>query len=599
MAGMMKQGKLEKAKDSKKALANLLNFCKKYWLGIVISLLLAGAGAVVTILGPDKLGQITNLIKNAIKQGTSIDMSAVLNITIILAILFLIGAICSFLESFIMSSVMQKISKNLRTQIDAKISKIPLEYFTSNSYGDILSRVTNDVDTISQSLSNSIGTIVSASVQFVGCIIMMFISNYIMSITAIVSTLLGMILMGVIMAKSQKYFIQRQQFLGEINGYIEEIYSGHDVIRVSHAEEKVKQKFDLLNSKVKSANYKSQFLSGLMQPLMNFVGNLGYVAVCVVGAILILNGSIELGTITAFMIYVRLFESPIKQIAQAMTNIQSTAAASERVFEFLGEKEMADESQKTLVLPQIKGNVVFENVKFAYPSSPDKEIIHNLCLNAKAGQKIAIVGPTGAGKTTIVNLLMRFFEITGGKISVDNINTQDMTRNQVHSLFSMVLQDTWLFEGTLRENLVFNMQNISDIQLDEVCKVCNLTHFVKSLPNGYDTVIGNNTEISVGQKQLITIARAMLQTSPMLILDEATSSIDTRTEMVVQMAMDKLTENRTSFVIAHRLSTIKNADLILVIKDGDIVEQGNHTELLNKNGFYAELYNSQFEGASA
>ena len=599
MAGMMKHGKLEKAKDSKKALANLLNFCKKYWLGIVISLLLAGAGAVVTILGPDKLGQITNLIKNAIKQGTSIDMSAVLNITIILAILFLIGAICSFLESFIMSSVTQKISKNLRTQIDAKISKIPLEYFTSNSYGDILSRVTNDVDTISQSLSNSIGTIVSASVQFVGCIIMMFVSNYIMSITAIVSTLLGMVLMGVIMAKSQKYFIQRQQFLGEINGYIEEIYSGHDVIRVSHAEEKVKQKFDQLNVKVKSANYKSQFLSRLMQPLMNFVGNLGYVAVCVIGAILILNGSIELGTITAFMIYVRLFESPIKQIAQAMTNIQSTAAASERVFEFLGEKEMADESQKTLVLPQIKGNVVFENVKFAYPSSPDKEIIHNLCLNAKAGQKIAIVGPTGAGKTTIVNLLMRFFEITGGKISVDNINTQDMTRNQVHSLFSMVLQDTWLFEGTLRENLVFNMQNISDIQLDEVCKVCNLTHFVKSLPNGYDTVIGNNTEISVGQKQLITIARAMLQTSPMLILDEATSSIDTRTEMVVQMAMDKLTENRTSFVIAHRLSTIKNADLILVIKDGDIVEQGNHTELLNKNGFYAELYNSQFEGASA
>ena len=599
MAGMMKHGKFEKAKDSKKALANLLNFCKKYWLGIVISLLLAGAGAVVTILGPDKLGQITNLIKNAIKQGTSIDMSAVLNITIVLAILFLIGAICSFLESFIMSSVTQKISKNLRTQIDAKISKIPLEYFTSNSYGDILSRVTNDVDTISQSLSNSIGTIVAASVQFVGCIIMMFVSNYIMSITAIVSTLLGMVLMGVIMAKSQKYFIQRQQFLGEINGYIEEIYSGHDVIRVSHAEEKVKQKFDQLNGKVKSANYKSQFLSGLMQPLMNFVGNLGYVAVCVVGAILILNGYIELGTITAFMIYVRLFESPIKQIAQAMTNIQSTAAASERVFEFLGEKEMADESQKTLVLPQIKGNVVFENVKFAYPSSPDKEIIHNLCLNAKAGQKIAIVGPTGAGKTTIVNLLMRFFEITGGKISVDNINTQDMTRNQVHSLFSMVLQDTWLFEGTLRENLVFNMQNISNSQLDEVCRICNLTHFVKSLPNGYDTVIGNNTEISVGQKQLITIARAMLQTSPMLILDEATSSIDTRTEMVVQMAMDKLTENRTSFVIAHRLSTIKNADLILVIKDGDIVEQGNHTELLNKNGFYAELYNSQFEGASA
>lgn len=599
MAGMMKQKKYEKAKDSKKALANLLNFCKKYWLGIVISLLLAGAGAVVTILAPDKLGEITNLIKSAIKTGTSIDMDTVLNITIVLSVLFVIGAICSFLESFIMSSVTQKVSKNLRTQIDKKISKIPLEYFTNNSYGDILSRVTNDVDTISQSLSNSIGTIVSASVQFVGCIIMMFISNYIMSITAIVSTLLGMILMGVIMAKSQKYFAQRQQFLGEINGYIEEIYSGHDVIRVSHAEEKVKQKFDELNGKVKSANYKSQFLSGLMQPLMNFVGNLGYVAVCVVGAILIMNGSIELGTITAFMIYVRLFESPIKQIAQAMTNIQSTAAASERVFEFLGEKEMPDESHKNLTLPQIAGNVEFENVKFAYPSNPDKEIIHNLCLNAKSGQKIAIVGPTGAGKTTIVNLLMRFFEITGGKISVDNIDTKDMTRDQVHSLFSMVLQDTWLFEGTLRENLVFNMQNITDEELDKVCDVCNLTHFVKSLPNGYDTIIGNNTEISVGQKQLITIARAMLQTSPMLILDEATSSIDTRTEMIVQKAMDKLTENRTSFVIAHRLSTIKNADLILVLKDGDIIEQGSHAELLNKNGFYAELYNSQFEGASA
>lgn len=595
----MRNKKIEKAKDSKKALSNLLKFCKKYWLGIILSLLLAGVGAIVTILGPDKLGEITNIIKNSIFGGIDIDMGKVLSITITLIVLYVIGAISSFLEGFIMSSVTQKISKNLRTQIDKKISKVPLEYFTNNSYGDILSRVTNDVDTIAQSLSNSLSTIVSASVQFIGCIIMMFVSNWIMSITAIISTLIGMILMGVIMAKSQKYFSQRQQFLGEINGYIEEIYSGHDVIRVSHAENKVKAKFDELNKKVKTANYKSQFLSGLMQPLMNFVGNLGYVAVCVVGAFLIMNGSIELGTITAFIIYVRLFESPIKQIAQAMTNIQSTAAASERVFEFLDEKEMSNESHKNLTLPAIQGNVTFENVKFAYPSNPDKEIIHNLCLDAKSGQKIAIVGPTGAGKTTIVNLLMRFFEITDGKISIDNIDTKDMTREQVHSLFSMVLQDTWLFEGSLRENLVFNMKDITDEQLDEVCKVCNLTHFVKSLPNGYDSIIGNNTDISVGQKQLITIARAMLQTSPMLILDEATSSIDTRTEMIVQHAMDKLTQNRTSFVIAHRLSTIKNADLILVLKDGDIVEQGSHEELLDKNGFYAELYNSQFENATA
>ena len=585
--------KIEKAKDTKKALKNLLAFCKKYWGIIVFALLLATVSSVLTILGPNKIGEITNLIKDGLTS--TIDMPKVWQVTLIMIIIYVSSGLCSFLQDFIISSVTQKISKKLRTEINDKVAKIPLDYFTTNSYGDVLSRITNDVDTISQSLSNTLGTLVASVVQFIGCIIMMFVTNYIMAITAILSCLIGIVLIFVIMAKSQKYFTQRQQYLGELNGYIEEMYQGHDVIKVSNAENKVNKDFDKLNSNVKQANFKSQFLSGLMGPLMNFIGNLGYVAVCIVGAYLIINGSYGPGLITEFAMYVRLFESPLRQIAQNLTSVQSASAASERVFEFLAEKEMDSEDDKKLLLPLIKGDVEFKNVTFAYPQDKEKVIIKNLSFSAKSGQKIAIVGPTGAGKTTIVNLLMRFYEIDGGEILIDNIHTKDMTREQVHDIFSMVLQDTWLFEGTLRENLCFNLKNITDEDLNKVCKACSLTHFVETLPKGYDTVMDSNTQISAGQKQLITIARAMLQNSPMLILDEATSSIDTRTEILVQQAMDKLAENKTSFVIAHRLSTIKNADLILVIKDGDIIEQGNHQELLNQKGFYYELYNSQFD----
>lgn len=584
---------IEKAKNSKKAFKNLLNFGKRYIVWIILAFVLASVSAVITIIGPNKIGDITNLIKDGLF--TSIDISAILQITIFLAVMYVIGALCGFLQNYIIDSVTLYMSKRLRTAIDKKISALPLNYFTDNSYGDILSRITNDVDSIGQNLSNSLGTIVSSFVQLIGCIIMMFITNWTMAITAILSTLMGVALMGVIMIKSQKYFKLRQAYLGEINGYIEEMYQGHDVIRVNHAENQVKTRFEGFNSKVKVTDFKSQFLSGLMQPLMGFVGNFGFVAVCVVGAILALNGKVDLGTITAFIIYVRLFGSPLSQIAQGMTSLQSVAAAGERVFDFLEEKEMEDESNKQIVDVNYSGEVEFKNVKFAYPSNPNKEIIHNFSIKVKPGQKVAIVGPTGAGKTTIVNLLMRFFEITDGEILIDNVSTKDLTREQVHNAFSMVLQDTWLFEGTLRDNLVFNMKNITDEQLDKVCDACNLTHYVNTLPNGYDTIIGNNSDISAGQKQLITIARAMLQNSPMLILDEATSSIDTRTELMVQQAMDKLMQDRTSFVIAHRLSTIKNADIILVIKDGDIIEQGTHKQLLKLNGFYAELYNSQFE----
>ena len=585
--------KTEKAKNSKKAFKNLLVFGKKYIGWIIVAFILASVSAVITIIGPNKIGEITNIIKDGLFS--SIDMKAIGQLTIFLAVIYIIGAICGFLQNFIIDSVSLYMTKKLRTALDKKISKLPLNYFTDNSYGDILSRITNDADTIGENLSNSLGTIVSSLVQLVGCVIMMFVTNWTMAITAILSTLIGVALMGVIMIKSQRYFKLRQQYLGEINGYIEEMYQGHDIIRVSHAEKQVECKFNDFNEKVKKTDFKSQFLSGLMQPLMGFVGNLGFVAVCVVGAVLAMNGKVDLGTITAFIIYVRLFSSPLSQIAQGMTSLQSAAASSERVFDFLEEKEMEDESKKQIIDVNYNGEVEFKNVKFAYPSNINKEIIHNFSIKVKPGQKVAIVGPTGAGKTTIVNLLMRFFEITDGEILIDGVSTKNLTREQVHNAFSMVLQDTWLFEGTLRENLVFNMKNISDEQLDKVCDACNLTHYVKTLPNGYDTLIGNNSDISAGQKQLITIARAMLQNSPMLILDEATSSIDTRTELMVQQAMDKLMQNRTSFVIAHRLSTIKNADIILVIKDGDIIEQGTHKQLLKLNGFYAELYNSQFE----
>ncbi len=527
-----------------------------------------------------------------------IDMDGILCVALLLLGIYLASAVCNFVQHFIMQTVTQRTARRLRGDIDTKINRLPLKFFSGSASGDVLSRMTNDVDMIGQAMSNSLSNLVTALAQFVGCLIMMYYTNWIMGTTTVVATLIGLVLMIVIMGHSQKYFIARQESLGTLNGYIEEMYTGHDVIRILNAEDEVTEKFSSMNQAVKSANFRSQFLSGLMQPLMTFVGNLGYVAVCVVGAALVINGNITFGVITAFLIYTRLFEQPLRQISQAMTQVQSCAAASERVFEFLEEEEMEDESSKEARIENVRGEVEFRNVKFAYPSTPEKEIIHNFSVKVKPGQKVAIVGPTGAGKTTIVNLLMRFFEPTGGTILIDGVPTQDVPRSNVHSQFGMVLQDTWLFEGTVRENLLYNTKGVTKKQMIKACKACGIHNFIRALPQGYNSVLSDNTAISAGQKQLMTIARAMIQNSPMLILDEATSSVDTKTEMITQQAMDALTDKRTSFVIAHRLSTIKNADIILVMRDGDIVEQGNHEELLALNGFYAELYNSQFEQAS-
>lgn len=589
--------KIEKPKSMKNVLIKLASYCKKQMGVIVFALVIAVIGAVLTILGPDQISKITDYMYDGITG--KIDMEGIAKVGIFLLTIYLISALCSFLQNFIMATVTQIISKRLRGEIDRKINRLPFKYFSDNSYGDVLSRVTNDVDLIGQAMSNSIASMVSAAAQFIGCLIMMYYTNWIMASTTVLTTIVGLVLMALIMSHSQKFFADRQKSLGKLNGYIEEMYSGHDVIRISGAEKLVKDRFDQLNNAVRVANFKSQFLSGLMQPLMNFIGNLGYVAVCIAGALLTINGQITFGVITAFLIYVRLFEQPLRQIAQGMTQIQSAAAASERVFEFLDEEELEDESSKINRLENIQGNVEFSHVKFAYPSAPDKEIIHDFSIKVKSGQKVAIVGPTGAGKTTLVNLLMRFFEVSGGNIYIDGVDINDLQREAVHSQFGMVLQDTWLFEGTVKDNLLLNNENVADEKLVAACKACGIHSFIEALPDGYDTVLNDNTSISAGQKQLLTIARAMIQNSPMLILDEATSSVDTRTEILTQQAMDKLTEKRTSFVIAHRLSTIKNADVIIVMRNGDIVEQGNHEELLERNGFYAELYKSQFDEETA
>ena len=527
--------------------------------------------------------------------GPKMDMDKIKSIAILLACLYIISAIFTYVEGLSMIKVANGYAKKLRSSISEKINKLPLKFFDHNLSGDILSRVTNDVDTIAQSLNNSLSTLVSSITLFIGSIIMMFVTNYIMAITAIVSSLIGFILMFIILNKSQRYFTARQRELGKLNGYIEEIYSGLNVVRSCNAKDETINEFDKLNDKLYDCNRKSQFLSGLMQPIMGFIGNFSYVAVCIVGALLVSKSVISFGVIVAFIMYVRLFTNPLSQIAQAMTSMQSTAAASERVFGLLEEVEMDSENDITKKLDKhkVNGNIEFKNVKFGYDK--DKIIINDFTAKVKAGEKIAIVGPTGAGKTTMVNLLMKFYDINDGDILIDGTSIKELKRDNIHSLFTMVLQDTWLFNGTVKENIIYNQKNVSNKKVEEVCKVVGVDHFIKTLPNGYDSIISDNDSVSSGQRQLLTIARGMISDSPFLILDEATSNVDTRTEELVQKAMDKLMENKTSFIIAHRLSTIKNADLILVMKDGNIIEQGNHNELMKKNGFYANLYNSQFE----
>ena len=540
-----------------------------------------------------KLDKLPNSISSLIKP--SINMNAVKKIVIFLLTIYLVSALFNFLEGFIMASVANDFSRNLRTKISIKINKLALKYFDSHSNGDILSRVTNDVDTVAQTMSQSLGSFVSAIALFIGCVIMMFKTNWILAITAILSSLIGFIFMSFILGKSQKYFLARQVELGKLNGHIEEIYSSHNVVKAYNGNYDAEKKFDKLNENVFECNRMSQFLSGLMPSMMNFIGNFGYVAVCVVGALLTINGNISFGVIVAFMLYVRLFTSPLSQIAQGMTSLQSTCAAAERVFEFVEEDEMEDEKhlKKKLNAKKVKGNIEFKHVKFGYDK--DKVIINDFNCKVKPGQKIAIVGPTGAGKTTMVNLLMKFYNINDGDILIDGVSVKELKRENIHDLFIMVLQDTWLFNGSIRDNIKYNKKNVSDETIEKALDTVGVLHFVKSLPGGLDYEITDSNSISAGQKQLLTIARGMVKDAPFLILDEATSSVDTRTEELVQKAMDKLTKGRTSFIIAHRLSTIKNADLILVMKDGNIIEQGNHKKLMEKNGFYADLYNSQFK----
>ena len=594
----------EKAKDFKSAVKRLVKELGKFKILIIIALILAIAGAVLSISAPNRLSKLTDEIQAGIipkmENGQIImpemNMDAIKSIAISLVILYVCSAICTFIQSICMTEVANNFARSLRTRISVKINKLPLSYFDRHQSGDTLSRVTNDVDTIAQTMNQSLGSLVSNITLFLGSIIMMFYTNWIMALTAILSSLLGFMGMFAVLSKSQKYFVAKQEELGNLNGHIEEVYSGLNVVKAYNGKKESDKKFDEYNQKVCEANRKSQFLSGIMQPIMNFIGNFGYVAVCIVGALLTMNNIISFGVIIAFITYVRLFTNPLSQIAQSMTSLQSTAAASERVFEFLDEKEMADQAKinKTLDKNNVKGKIEFDNVVFQYDNN-DKPTIKNFTATAEPGQKIAIVGPTGAGKTTMVNLLMKFYDINSGDIRIDGVSTKELSRENIHSLFTMVLQDTWLFEGTVKENIIYNQENVSDERVKEVCKEVGLDHFIRTLPKGYDSYLSENDSVSAGQRQLLTIARGMIQDSPFLILDEATSNVDTRTEELVQVAMDKLTEGRTSFIIAHRLSTIKNADLILVMKDGNIVEQGNHEQLMAKNGAYAELYNSQFE----
>ena len=641
----------EKSKDFKGSIIRLFNRLENFRYLLVFALALGLVSAILALITPNKLSELTDTItlglqpniseeivkdilenKNISKEDKKafnellglkdkkdltvddvykkidempksiyeiikpkIDMAKVKNVAIILGLLYVVSALFNYIQSIILTIVSNNFAKKLRTNISEKINKLPLKYFDTHETGDILSRITNDIDTIGHNMNQSFATLISSTTIFLGALFMMFITNWIMALTAIISSILGFSIMGLILGKSQKYFVQRQEELGNLNGHIEEMYSGHNVVKAYNGSKEAIKQFNNLNEKLFECNRKSQFLSGIMHPIMGFVGNLGYVAVCVVGALLTMNNIISFGVIVAFVIYVRMFANPLSQIAQAMTSLQSVAAASERVFEFLDEVEMTDESNlvKHLDRNKAKGKIEFKHVKFGYDDT--RCIIKDFNASVKPGQKIAIVGPTGAGKTTMVNLLMKFYEIKDGEILIDGVSTKDLTRENIHELFIMVLQDTWLFDGTIRENLKFNKENITDEEIMKVCKVVGVDHFIKTLTGGLDSQVGDNESISGGQKQLLTIARGMIENAPFLILDEATSNVDTRTEELVQKAMDKLTEGRTSFIIAHRLSTIKNADLILVMKDGNIIEQGNHEDLLNKKGFYFDLYNSQFD----
>lgn len=539
------------------------------------------------------LGYNQGVLSIYLNTETKINLDNIFKICMILVVIYLVAYVVNFVQGFIMATVNQRVSRDLRSRISVKINKLPLKYFDKVSYGEVLSRVTNDVDTIGQTLNNSVNTLIGAAALFIGSLIMMFVTNWIMAISGVVATIIGFVLMIVIISKSQKYFVAQQNVLGQVNGFVEEAYSGQEIIKAYNAEEGTTGAFEVINKKLYSSAWKSQFYSGLMQPLMGFIGNLGYVVVCVVGAVLVHYNIINFSVIVAIMIYIRLFTQPLSQLAQGVTNLQSTAAASERVFEFLDQEEMPDESMLTKKLENIKGEVEFKHVKFGY--TPEKMIIKDFSVKIRPGQKVAIVGPTGAGKTTLVNLLMKFYNVNDGDILIDGVSIKDISRENVHAIFGMVLQDTWLFQGSVKENIRYSKTDVTDEMIVSACKECGIDHFIRTLEHGYDTILDDNTNISAGQKQLMTIARAMVENAPMLILDEATSSVDTRTELLIQRAMDKLTENRTSFVIAHRLSTIKNADIILVMKDGDIIETGNHEELIKKNGFYADLYNSQFE----
>jgi len=590
MRPMMQANPNEKADLG--AIKKILVYCKKYLPAVIVALIFAIGGSVTTIIGPEKISDLMNEITSGIMTG--IDIDAVKKICYTLVAIYAGGAVLNYSQQFITATITQKTSKRLRTDIDEKINRLPLSYFDTTTKGDILSRVTNDVDTISQTLATSSANLISSLALFVGVIYKMFSTNWILALVTIVSSLLGFVFMSLILKNSQKYFNRKQTDLGIMNGQIEEIYTNHNIVHAFGAKAEEKAKFDEVNERLYDSNWKSQWLSGMMHPIMQFVGNLAYAMIFIVGVAFIVNdnSAVTLGTIMAFVIYARLFSQPLSTFAQSLTSIQQASAASKRVFEMLEAEEQSDESSKTGSIENVTGNVEFRNVKFGY--SPEKTIIHDFSASLKAGQKVAIVGPTGAGKTTIVNLLMRFYEINSGDILIDGVSTKTLKREQVHDMFDMILQETWLFDGTIRENLVYNKEGVTDKELDEACEAVGLRHFISTLPQGYDTRLNEALNLSDGQKQQLTIARAMIKDAPMLILDEATSSIDTRTELVIQQAMDKLTIGRTSFVIAHRLSTIKNADIILVMKDGDIIEQGSHEELLSDGGFYADLYNSQF-----